>query len=157
MGKAVQGWKMPETQLAREGKMTKVLFLCIGNSCRSQMAEGFLRQIGKGRYEVYSAGTVPRPLHPLAVRVMQEKNIDISRQVSKHVGVFLETPPDYVVTVCAAAEEACPVFPVKTQKIHWSFEDPAAFKGTEEATLRRFREIRDQIEMAVQAWLAQRP
>ena len=136
--------------------MTKVLFLCTGNSCRSQMAEGFLRQMGKGSYAAYSAGTAPKPVHPLAIRVMQEKNIDISSHTSKHVKDFLDKPWDYVVTVCDAAAEVCPVFPGETQKLHWSFEDPAAFQGEEEATLRRFREIRDEIEMALRAWITER-
>jgi arsenate reductase len=136
--------------------MAKVLFLCTGNSCRSQMAEGFLRHLGKGRYEASSAGIVPKPVHPLAVRVMGEMGIDISTQTAKHVSEFLGQSPDFVITVCDAAAEACPVFPGQTQRIHWSFEDPAAFVGQEDATLRRFREIRDQIEMAVQAWISQR-
>jgi len=136
--------------------MTRVLFLCTGNSCRSQMAEGFLRHLGKGQYQAFSAGTVPRTIHPLAIQVMREKNIDISGQISKPVAQFLDKPLEYVVTVCTAADEACPTFPGNTQKIHWSFEDPAAFVGPAEATLRRFRGIRDQIEMAVKAWVAER-
>ena len=136
--------------------MTKVLFLCTGNSCRSQMAEGFLNGLGKEHYRAYSAGTEPKPVHPLAIRVMREKNIDISRQVSKSVTGFLGKSLDYVVTVCDAAAEACPVFPGKTRLLHWSFEDPAAFVGTADETLRRFREIRDQIETAIQNWLTQR-
>ena len=107
----------------------KVLFLCTGNSARSQMAEGLLRSLGKQHFEVYSAGTHPTELHPLAVAVMQELRIDISDQRSKDLSEFLGQDFDYIITVCDRARDNCPTFPGDNQRIHWSFEDPAAAVG----------------------------
>ena len=103
----------------------RVLFLCTGNSCRSQMAEGLLRQASGGRIDAASAGTDPVGLNPGAVTVMRELGIDISNQQSKHVDSLAGEPFDYAITVCDNAREACPVFPVATNQLQWSFDDPA--------------------------------
>ncbi len=133
----------------------KVLFLCTGNSCRSQMAEGFLRKYAGDRFEVFSAGLDPRPVHPLAVRVMDEIGIDISGQQSKGVDTVLGKQSfKHAIFVCQDAEENCPsIYPFALEKLSWPFEDPAAFEGTEEATVANFREIRDQINKKIQEWL----
>ncbi len=127
----------------------KVLFLCTGNSARSQMAEGFLRHFAGEDFEALSAGTNPGTLNPLAVQAMAEVGVDISSQYSKNVTQFLGTPIQYVVTVCDNAKESCPVFPGAARFLHWSFPDPAAVLGTKEKKLAVFREIRDQIETRI--------
>jgi arsenate reductase (thioredoxin) len=123
-----------------------VLILCTGNSCRSQMAEGFLRSFDP-ELRVFSAGTNPSPyVHPLAVRVMKEKNIDISEYRPKSVEGFLHDPFDYVVTVCDGANESCPVFTGTVRhRLHIGFDDPAAATGSEDEVLAVFRRIRDEI------------
>jgi arsenate reductase (thioredoxin) len=123
----------------------KVLFLCTGNSARSQMAEGFLRHSAGNTFDVFSAGTHPGQLNPLAVEVMSEIGIDISGHTSKDVQQFLTTPIQYVVTVCDRARQSCPVFPAARRLLHWSFEDPAEAQGSREEKLAVFRRIRDQI------------
>ena len=123
----------------------KILFICTGNSCRSQMAEGFLKKYRKDWY-VKSAGISPKGLNPWAVKVMSEKNIDISKQESKGLENFLKKPFDYVITVCDNARESCPLFPGKTKLIHWNLIDPAEIKGTLEEKLFVFREVRDEIQ-----------
>jgi len=123
----------------------KILFLCTGNSCRSQMAEGFLKYYKKD-WDIKSAGISPQELNPLAVKVMDEKNIDISEQKSKGIENFLSDAFDYVITVCNNAKESCPVFPVKTKHIHWNLIDPAKIRGTLEDKLSVFREVRDEIQ-----------
>ena len=123
----------------------KVLFLCTGNSARSQMAEALLRKLSGDRYEVYSAGTRPKGLHPLTVEAMNEVGIDVSGQQSKDVQNFIGQQFDYVITVCDRAKEECPIFPGATP-IHWGFEDPAAAEGSPEARLRRFRVVRGEID-----------
>ncbi len=123
----------------------RVLFLCTGNSCRSQMAEGWLRHIAGDRVEVCSAGTKPGALNPTAVAVMREVAIDISHQQSKHVDEFSNQDFLFVITVCDSAREACPVFPGALYQLHWSFDDPAAAKGTDEEKLAVFRRVRDEI------------
>jgi arsenate reductase (thioredoxin) len=122
-----------------------VLFLCTGNSARSQMAEGLLRHFAGDRYEVFSAGTQPVGLNPLAVEAMREIGADISAQRSKHVSEFDAIPVSAVVTVCDRARESCPIFPMADRTIHWSFDDPAAAQGSHEEKLAEFRRIRDQI------------
>jgi len=124
---------------------TKVLFLCTGNSCRSQMAEGWFRELAGNEFEVFSAGIAPAGLNPLAVAVMREVGIDISRQRSKHAGEYLGQNFPYVITVCDSAREHCPIFPGTYKKLHWSFEDPAGAHGSEEERLRVFRRVRDEI------------
>lgn len=123
----------------------KALFLCTGNSARSQMAEGLLRDYAGDRYDVFSAGTKPSKLNPLAVEAMREIGIDISHQHSKDVTSFLGTPIQYVITVCDRAKEFCPVFPSAFQFLSWSFEDPADAEGTHDEKLVVFRRVRDQI------------
>lgn len=123
----------------------KVLFLCTGNSARSQMAEGYLRHVAGDRFEVMSAGIEPKGLNPLAVEAMQEIGIDISRQQSKDVVRLVGQHVPYVVTVCDNAKERCPIFPSAWKFLHWSFEDPAATTGTHDKKLAVFRRIRDEI------------
>jgi protein-tyrosine-phosphatase len=119
--------------------MTRVLFLCTGNSARSQIAEGLLRRLGGDAYEVDSAGTSPRPaIHPMAVRVMANEGIDIRAQTPKDVSAFEGRRFDYVITVCDRAKESCPVIP-EAEMIHWSFPDPAEAEG-EEAQSKAFEE-----------------
>lgn len=133
----------------------KVLFLCTGNSARSQMAEGFLRRYAGDRYDAYSAGLSPRPLNPLAIRVMDEAGIDISGQSSKGVREFLGREHfAYLITVCADAERECPIFPGVSLRVHWPFEDPAAVEGDEETRLAAFRRVRDQIDQSLRAFIA---
>jgi arsenate reductase (thioredoxin) len=123
-----------------------VLILCTGNSARSQMAEGLLKYITKGEYEVYSAGTKPSVVRPEAIKVLQEIGIDISGNRSKSVDEFADKEIDYILTVCDNAKENCPYFPAKTKVIHHSFEDPAEAQGDEEARLSVFRKVRDEIK-----------
>lgn len=130
----------------------RILVLCTGNSARSQMAEGLLRQAVGGRYEVHSAGTVPSRVRPEAIAAMRELGIDISGQRSKHVSEFLGLEFRYVITVCDRAAETCPVFPGRAERIHWSFPDPAAVEGDEAARLEAFRRIRDEIAARVKEW-----
>jgi arsenate reductase len=127
----------------------RVLFLCTGNSCRSQMAEGWLRQIAGDGAEVQSAGTKPAGLNPMAVAVMREAGIDISGQRSKHVDELTQRDFLFVITVCDSAREACPVFPGALYQRHWSFDDPAAAAGTEAERLEVFRRVRDEIRSQV--------
>ena len=134
--------------------MKRILVLCTGNSARSQMGEGLFRQEGHGGYEVESAGTKPSHVRPEAIAVMKELGIDISGHRSKSVNEFDGQSFDYVITVCDNARDNCPVFPAGTERIHWSFEDPAAVQGTEEQRLSAFRRIRDQIHEKVRAFFA---
>lgn len=131
----------------------KVLFICTGNSCRSQMAEGFLRHIAGDTFEAFSAGTDPAGVNPNAVRVMAEKGIDISRQESKGMKPFLGHHFPYVITVCDRANERCPIFPGMMKRLHWSFEDPAHATGTEEEKLAVYRRVRDEIEIHVRRFV----
>jgi len=135
----------------------KVLFLCTGNSARSQMAEAFLRKYGEEQFEAYSAGLEPKGIHPYTHRVMEEIGVSLSGQYSKHVKEYMgKVHFGYLITVCGEAEENCPTaFPSISQRIHWSFEDPSAFRGTEEEKLAKFREVRDQIENCIKEWLAE--
>jgi len=126
--------------------MQKILILCTGNSCRSQMAEGFIKSLGGAR-QVFSAGTAPaKTVHPLAVKVMAERGMDIGAHRPKKVDEFTGTDFDYVITVCGAAEGACPVFTGRVgRRLHIGFPDPAEAAGTEEETLALFRDVRDGI------------
>ena len=124
----------------------RVLILCTGNSARSQMAEGLLRHAGRDRFEVFSAGMEPSRVNPLAIEAMRERGIDIFGQRSKSVDEFRGQEFDYVITVCDRANENCPVFPGRTERIHWSFDDPAAAEGERDARLAVFRRVRDEIE-----------
>jgi arsenate reductase len=132
---------------------TKVMFVCTGNSARSQIAEGFARHLGGGRIQVCSAGMEPSRLNPYAVAVMQEKGIDISHQRSKAFDENLARRMDVVVTVCGNGDERCPVLPPEVKRLHWPLEDPATAKGTEAEILAKFRDIRDQIEVRILEWM----
>jgi arsenate reductase (thioredoxin) len=134
---------------------TSVLILCTGNSARSQMAEGLWRHEGGDRCEVFSAGTRPSQVRPEAIAVLAEIGIDISGQRSKSVDEFIGQPLDLVITVCDNAKEACPVFPGRTRRLHWPFEDPAGTQGSEDERKAAFRRVRDQIRKRVQAFLAE--
>jgi arsenate reductase len=136
-------------------KKAKIIFLCTGNSARSQMAEAFMKKHGGDLFEAHSAGIEPKGINPYTTRVMDEIGIDISGQQSKGVRQYLgQINFGYVITVCDHAEENCPtVFLTQGKHLHWSFEDPAAFEGTEEETLVKFRQIRDQIEARIKDFL----
>jgi arsenate reductase (thioredoxin) len=131
----------------------RVLFICTHNSARSQMAEGFLRRFGGDTVEAVSAGTEPGGLHPLAIAVMAEEGIDISEQQAKSVDDFVQQRFDYVITVCDHANEACPFFPNAANRLHWSFPNPSAVRGTPEERLAFFREVRDGIRARVRELL----
>jgi len=134
----------------------KVLFVCIHNSARSQMAEAFLNRYGEGHYKAESAGLEPGKMNPNVVKVIQEAGIDLSQKGTQGVFELLKkgTTYDAVITVCdGAGAERCPVFPGKANKIAWSFEDPSAFKGTEKQVLKHTREIRDEIKNAVKNFI----
>jgi arsenate reductase len=126
-------------------KRARVLILCTGNSARSQMAEGLLRHDGGAGFEVFSAGVSPSRVRPEAVTAMREIGVEISGQRSKSVTEFAGQQFDYVITVCDNAREQCPFFSSETKRIHWSFEDPAAATGDEQARLAVFRRVRDEI------------
>jgi arsenate reductase (thioredoxin) len=126
--------------------MLKVMFLCTGNSCRSQMAEGFARELGKGLVETYSAGISPQGVNPKAVAVMKEIGIDISKQQSKAIDPELLEKMDVVITLCDNASESCPWTPPAIKRIHWSLKDPAHAAGAEEEVLKEFRRVRDEIK-----------
>lgn len=117
------------------------------------MAEGFLKSLVGDKFEVYSAGIEPKEVHPLAVQVMAETGIDISKQKSKHVKDFLSQHFGYIITVCDEANEKCPTFPDISVRLHWSFEDPAKLEGSEEQKLLTFRKVRDQIKKYILEWL----
>jgi arsenate reductase len=137
---------------ARENKL-RVLILCTGNSARSQMAEGLLRHLGGTRYEVFSAGTKPAGVNPLAIEAMREVGIDISTQRSKSAAEFAGQEFAAVITVCDNAAEECPIFPGAPQRAHWSLTDPAAVSGTKEEKLGAFRKVRDELERRIQAFV----
>jgi len=130
----------------------RILFLCTGNSARSQMAEGLLRHEAGERFEVFSAGTHPSKVRPEAIAVIKEIGIDISGHRSKSVDEFAGPDLDMVITVCDNAKESCPVFPGPTERLHWPFEDPASVEGTEEQRQDAFRRVRDQIHGRIRAY-----
>ncbi len=133
---------------------TRVLFLCTGNSARSIMAEALLRHYAPDQFEVYSAGLEPKGINPFTIRAMHEIGFDVSGERSKDVMEFLgKVHIGHVITVCSNAEERCPIFPFSTQRLHWPFEDPAAFQGTDDAKMVKFREVRDLIDQRIRAWL----
>lgn len=126
--------------------MRKIYFLCTGNSCRSQMAEGFAKKILGSDWQVESAGIEKHGLNPLAVQVMAEKGIDISKQTSKLIDMDYLMHADLVVTLCGDARDRCPVTPPSVRKLHWPLQDPAQATGDKEAVLNVFREVRDEIQ-----------
>jgi arsenate reductase len=139
--------------MASQKRKIRVLFLCTGNSCRSQMAEGWARALKADAVEPFSAGIAPRGVDPMAVKVMQEAGIDISGQVSTHVSELSGQPFDYVVTVCAHAHEQCPIFPGKTRVVHVGFDDPpklAENAANEQEALNHYRRVRDEIRSFVE-------
>jgi arsenate reductase len=130
-----------------------VLFLCTGNSCRSQMAEGWARHLKSDSIEAYSAGVSPHGMNPSAIRVMREAGVDITSQSSKHVSQLAHVPLDYVVTVCGHADETCPPFAGKVKRIHVGFDDPpklAQGAKSEEEALEHYRRVRDEIKAFIQ-------
>jgi arsenate reductase (thioredoxin) len=130
-----------------------ILILCTGNSCRSHLAEGLLRQAVDGRYRVASAGSKPAGyVHPLAIKVMAEIGIDISHHHSKHMDEFLSEKVETVITVCGNADQACPVYPGQLNRHHWPFYDPAHATGSEEEQLAVFRKVRDEIQAVFTAY-----
>jgi arsenate reductase (thioredoxin) len=142
-----------EPMVAAESK-ARVLILCTGNSARSQMGEGLLRHLGGMRYEVFSAGTNPVGVNPLAIEAMREAGIDISTQRSKSVAEFTGQRFATVITVCDRAAEQCPVFPGTPEHVHWSLADPAAVAGTREEKLAAFRRVRDELESRIRLFVS---
>jgi len=136
----------------------RVLFLCTGNTARSQMAEAFLRKYAGEHFEAYSAGFIPSVINPYTERVMQEIGIDLSGQHSKSVKEYLgKTSFTYLITVCAEAEATCPTtFPGISHRLSWPFDDPAAVGRSEEEKLQKFREVRDQIERRIKLWVEEK-
>jgi arsenate reductase len=133
-----------------------ILVLCTGNSCRSQMAEGFFRELAGDRFNVYSAGTDPRPeIHPLAADVMDEVSIDISAQRPKDLKEYLgRLPVRYLIIVCSGADQSCPrIFPGLSERLFWPFDDPAQFQGSPAETIAEFRRVRDEIRERIEQWL----
>ena len=139
---------------ATVGTKQRVLFLCTGNSCRSQMAEGLLRSLDGDRFEACSAGTDPHGVNPNAVAAMQEIGIDIRDQKSERVEAYLGAGVDTVISVCDSAASNCPTFPERVRRIRWSFDDPAGATGTPEERMAVFRRVRDEIEGALKNWIA---
>ena len=133
---------------------TRILFLCTGNSCRSQMAEGWLRHLGGDRFEVFSAGIEAHGKNPRAITVMREAGVDISGQESEVLDPALLNSIDLLVTVCGHADEHCPVVPALCEKQHWPFDDPAKATGTEEAVTNAFRRVRDQIRDRIEVFIS---
>lgn len=132
----------------------KVLFLCVGNSARSQMAEAILRHLAGDRFESYSAGVEPRGINPLTFRVMRENGISLENQYSKSMNEYIgKVDFDWLITVCEDDEKNCPFYPGKGSRLHWPFEDPAAVSGNEEERLEKFRQVRDAIEEKIKSWL----
>jgi len=132
-----------------------ILILCTGNSCRSHIAEGFLRRAAGDLVNVQSAGSKPTgQVHPLAIKVMAEAGIDISGHRSKHLKEFLDQPVNTVITVCGNADAACPIFPGQVNRHHWPFDDPARATGSEEEILASFRRVRDEMRRAFEAYAA---
>ncbi|HEY0896234.1 MAG TPA: arsenate reductase ArsC [Sphingobacteriaceae bacterium] len=126
--------------------MKNILVLCTGNSCRSQIAEGYLRHFSRDRAKVYSAGVETHGVNPRAVQVMAEDHIDISGHTSNHIDEYTAIPFDLIITVCYNARERCPNFPSVAQKFHYNFPDPAKATGTEEEIMEEFRTVRDMIK-----------
>ncbi|PQO44035.1 arsenate reductase ArsC [Blastopirellula marina] len=134
--------------------MKRVLVLCTGNSCRSQMAEALFETLSQGEWQAESAGSKPSGyVHPLAIRAMSELGVDIGANQSKHVDLFADQPFDLVVTVCDNAKEACPVFPGAKLTLHWPFDDPADATGDEEEKMVMFRRVRDEIKTKIAEYL----
>lgn len=135
--------------------MKKILVLCTGNSCRSQIAEGYLRHFAKNKAVIYSAGIETHGVNPRAIEIMKEDGIDISKHTSNNVDEYLNIDFDLVITVCDNAKEDCPYFPTKAKKFHHNFPDPAKAMGTEEEIMQRFHEVREMIKTYSQQFIAE--
>ncbi|RYG16914.1 MAG: arsenate reductase ArsC [Chitinophagaceae bacterium] len=133
----------------------KILVLCTGNSCRSQIAEGYLRHFANGNAEVYSAGVETHGVNPKAIAIMQEDGIDISNHTSTNIDEYFDIDFDFVITVCDNAKERCPFFPTKAKKFHHNFSDPAKATGTDEEINEQFREVRQQIKEYCERFIAE--
>lgn len=134
--------------------MLKIMFLCTGNSCRSQMAEGFARALGKGLIEAHSAGLMPAGVvHPRAIAVMKEEGIDISGQSSKGIDPDLLQKMDIIVTLCGNAEASCPMTPPEIKRMHWPIDDPVGVMGAEEEIMKGFRRARDEIKNKIEEFI----
>jgi arsenate reductase len=134
-------------------KKIKVIFVCTGNSCRSQMAEGLLRHIDNDRFEVFSAGTTPSRVHPMSIRVMKETGIDISTHTSDPLDKYFGYGIDYVITLCDNAREFCPTFPGDAKKIHWSIDDPFRSWRNDHKIVGRYRKTRDEIQQRLEQFI----
>lgn len=135
-------------------KPVRIMFLCTGNSCRSQMADGLAKHLGKDAVEVYSAGIEAHGLNPRAAAVMAEIGIDISQNTSDVIDIDLLNSMDYAITLCGDAEERCPITPPSVKRMHWGFPDPAKARGSEEEIMDQFREVRDGIKRRLEEFLA---
>ena len=133
----------------------KVIFICTGNACRSQIAEGLLRHMAGNKFEVYSAGSHPSRLHPASVAVMAEWGIDIARHTAEPIDDYLETGIDIVITVCDNAQQICPTFPGNVKRIHWGLDDPYHGWGAEPEDLLPYREIRDELKDRIKVFLTE--
>jgi len=131
------------------------MFLCTGNSCRSQMAEGFARTVGKGLIEPYSAGLIAAGVNKRAISVMKEIGIDISGQKSEEINEDLLKTMDVIITLCGNAEESCPYTPPQIRRIHWPINDPVGTIGTEEEIMKEFRRARDEIKRKIEDFIQQ--
>ncbi len=141
--------------LEQQKDIKSVLFLCTGNSARSQMAEGLLKHYGKGRFEVTSAGIAPAGVNPNAIAVMKEIDIDINDQTSDQIKKEMLDQADLLVTLCGDARESCPVVPARLEKRYWALEDPARAEGNDVEVKEKFREVRDQIKAFVEQLIAE--
>ncbi|WP_207420394.1 arsenate reductase ArsC [Desertivirga brevis] len=135
--------------------MKNILVLCTGNSCRSQIADGYLQHFAGEKAKIYSAGVETHGVNPRAIKIMAEDNIDISGNTSNNVDEYFNIPFDYIITVCDNAKERCPYFPSNAQKFHYNFPDPAKAIGTEEEILEEFRRVRDMIKVYSQDFVSQ--
>lgn len=152
--KRAERLRIRTVELMKKGeKRQKVLFLCTHNSCRSQMAEGLLRSLGGEHFQVFSAGTDPGSVSPLAVKVMAEIGVDISGQRSKSTKELPDQELDYVITVCDAARRECPYFPGEVERLHWDILDPADTPGSETERLGAFRAVRDALKQHIRDWI----
>ncbi len=133
----------------------KILVLCTGNSCRSQMAEGYLRHFANGNAEVYSAGVETHGVNPKAIAIMQEDGIDISNHTSNNIDEYFDIDFDFVITVCDNAKERCPFFPTKAKKFHHNFSDPSKATGTDQEINEQFRQVRQQIKEYCERFVAE--
>ena len=134
--------------------MKNILVLCTGNSCRSQIAEGYLRHFAGEKAEIYSAGIETHGVNPRAISIMKEDGIDISKHTSNNIDEYLDIDFDFVITVCDNAKEHCPIFPTKAKKFHHNFPDPSKSKGTEEEVLEEFRRVRRMIKSYSQQFVS---